>query len=134
MGAWGADSFDNDTACDWSFSLREVEDLSLVESTLARVTTSSAELIDADAGCEAIAACEVVARLAGKFGVCNPYTKPVDTWVKAHPQSPSPKLVQTALQAIDRVLGDNSELRQLWDESGETEWLAAVDALRRRLS
>lgn len=32
MGAWATDSFGNDDVCDWAIGLKEVDDLSLVES------------------------------------------------------------------------------------------------------
>ncbi len=34
MGAWGANTFENDTACDWTYELADVDDLSLVLETL----------------------------------------------------------------------------------------------------
>lgn len=37
MGAWGVLPFDNDEAVDWAYGLDDVDDLSLVESTLAAV-------------------------------------------------------------------------------------------------
>jgi hypothetical protein len=30
MGAWGTGIFDNDTACDWAYDLKETSDLSLL--------------------------------------------------------------------------------------------------------
>jgi hypothetical protein len=44
MGAWGADTFDNDTACDWSYALDEVADLNFVRETLARVLAVGKEI------------------------------------------------------------------------------------------
>jgi hypothetical protein len=37
MGTWGTGAFDNDTAADWLYALEEVDDLSLIETTIASV-------------------------------------------------------------------------------------------------
>jgi hypothetical protein len=131
MGAWGADTFDNDTACDWSYQLKQSNDLALVVSAIAAVLDAGDEYIESDAACEALAACEVIARLKGNWGVQNPYTEPVDNWVKAHPLKPAADLVACANDAIDRILAENSELPELWD--GSEGWGAAVEDLRRRV-
>ncbi|MEJ2558994.1 MAG: DUF4259 domain-containing protein [Anaerolineae bacterium] len=133
MGAWGADTFDNDTACDWSYELNEVDDLSLVRETLARVLTVGEEYLDSDDACEGLAACEVVARLKGNWGVRNPYTETIDKWVETHGIAPSGDLVQSAVAVIDRVLSAPSELLELWEEGDLTEWRNAVENLRSRV-
>ncbi|MCA9579018.1 MAG: DUF4259 domain-containing protein, partial [Myxococcales bacterium] len=49
----------------------------------------------------------------------------------ANPQTPPPQLVAKALAAIDRVMGDESELVELWE--GDPEFTAEVTKLRARL-
>ena len=135
MGAWGPLTFDNDTACDWSYDLENTDDLSLVESAFAEVEqTGPDDDLDQDLACNALAACEVLARLRGHPGYNNAYTEAVDHWVAAHKLPPSTDLLARADAVIDRVLADNSELADLWRESGDTEWKAAVEDLRRRLT
>jgi hypothetical protein len=134
MGAWGADSFDNDTACDWAAGLESTKDLSLVRAAIEVAADPETEFVDADLGCEALAACEVLARLRGAPGARNEYTETVDAWVAAHPQVAPASLLQLAHRAIDRVIGEDSDLRQLWEESDASEWLAAVESLRKRLT
>jgi hypothetical protein len=134
MGAWGADTFDNDTACDWVYDLEECDDLSFVKETLERFFESSDDYIDADIGSEALAACEVIARLRGNFGVHNSYTESVDQWVESHSKLKTDGLLPMAQRVIDRVLTDDSELAELWgDSDSHDEWLAAVENLRSRL-
>lgn len=134
MGCWGADTFENDTACDWAWRLEEVDDLSLVEEAFQTIEDCPEDFIDEPFGCEALAACEVLARLKGQFGARDSYTESVDDWVRKHPQTPSRELISRADKVIDMVLGEQSELRMLWSESGEeNEWVAAVEALRKRL-
>ncbi len=65
MGAWGELAFDNDTANDWAYYLEDVDDLSLVESALSEVEEIGDEYLDQDVACNALAACETLARLQG---------------------------------------------------------------------
>ncbi len=133
MGAWAAGTFANDTACDWSYGLEKVDDLSLVINTLAEVLDAGEDYLDADAASEALGACEVIARLKGNWGPQNSYTETVDKWVKAHPTKVSPDLVQSATTVIERILTPPSELLELWQEADDTEWREAVENLRARV-
>lgn len=133
MGAWGVLAFDNDAANDWAYDLEETNDLSLVESALHEVTSSGSEYLDSDLGSNALAACEVLARLRGQTGYTDAYTEKVDKWVAMNQLVPSTELLSQASAAIDRILADDSELRDLWEESGGEEWRAAVEDLRQRL-
>ncbi len=133
MGAWSEDAFGNDTACDWASDLEEETDLEFIIETLENVVEEEDDL-DSDEASEALAACEVIARLKGNWGVRNSYTEIIDAWVKAHPISPSADLVALADTAIGRILGENSELRELWAETGENTWEKSVQELRRRVT
>jgi len=134
MGAWDVGTFDNDTAADWAYELHGAEDLALVESAIEAVLITGSDYLDADEACEALAACEVIARLRGQWGERSPHTEAVDVWVEAHPVSPPDELLSRAVDAIDRILAEASELRELWDESDERDqWHAAVAELRARV-
>jgi hypothetical protein len=135
MGAWGVNTFDNDIACDWVYELEDVNDLSLVRETLARVLATSNEYLDSNDACEGLAACEVLARLKGNWGVRDAYTASLDKWVKNHPIQPSNDLVTQALAVIDRVLTAPSELLELWAAGDEIKaWYDAVADLRSRVA
>lgn len=135
MGAWGVGTFDNDTACDWTSGLEGVEDLSLVHDAVDTVVAAGSEYLDSDDATAALAACEVVARLQGRWGTRDGYTKTVDAWVAAHPMQPSAELIEKSLAAIDRVLSRPSELLSLWNEGGRNEaWHQAIADLRRRVA
>jgi hypothetical protein len=133
MGAWGVRTFDNDTANDWAYGLEEVSDLSLVELAFAAVEEVGTDFLEQDVGANALAACEVLARLLGNPGYQDAYTEKVDQWVTAHRLKPSKALLARAEAAIARVLGEDSELREEWVEVGEEEWRQAVEELRQRL-
>jgi len=133
MGAWGELAFDNDAANDWAYGLDDVDDLSLVESALHEVEKVGADYLDQDLACDALAACEVLARLKGNHGYRNAYTAKVDEWVSAHPVTPPPELMRRAEAAIARILNEKSELRELWEDADGEKWRSSVADLRRRL-
>ena len=135
MGTWGHETFANDTSIDWTHGLDQVDDLALVEDAIdAVLELDEDEILDADLGCDALAACEVIARLKGNWGRRDAYSEAADRWVEAHPQPVPSRLVRRAGKATNRVLGDQSELRDLWDEgAGGGDWRAAVEDLRRRV-
>ena len=134
MGAWGVLAFENDDACDWAEELEEVDDFSLVESALDAVEAAD-DYLEAPDACAALAACEVLARAIGGGGIKNADTKTVDAWVKKHKLKPTASLMKRAKRAITRILAEESELRELWDESDSAqEWRDAVKDLRTRLS
>jgi hypothetical protein len=135
MGTWGERAFENDTANDWAYDLEDVDDLSLVESALEELEEAEDDDVDQDLACEALAACDVLARLLGKPGYKDGFTENVDNWVASHKIKPPVSLLKRATAAIDRILGEDSELRQVWEKSddGGKKWRAAVQDLRRRL-
>lgn len=134
MGAWGVLAFDNDEANDWAYGLDDVSDLSLVDGAFGRVEASAGRYLEQGDAAEALGACEVVARLQGRSGYTNAYTDKVDKWVAEHRISPSTELIARGNAVIDRILGADSELRELWEEAGDSEWQAAVADLRTRMT
>ncbi|MDX2197702.1 MAG: DUF4259 domain-containing protein [Phycisphaerae bacterium] len=133
MGAWGSGAFENDFASDWVFGLEQVDDLSIIEEAFDELENAEAP-IESDVGCVAIAACEVLARLIGRPESGESSEETVDEWVAGHPQEVPAALRQRAVKAIDRVMAEGSELRDLWDEAGDKSWLTGVKNLRKRLS
>ena len=134
MGAWGAGTFENDTAADWAHGLDGQPNLDFVRLAMEAVLAVGGDDLDADLACEGLAACEVIARLRGNWGERSPYNETVDNWVVAHPLKPDADVVGMAQQVIDRVLGQPSELRELWEEAESDPWIAAVEDLRYRVS
>src|SRR5512139_44529 len=87
MGAWGERVFENDMALDWACRLEEADDLSVIEEAIdaALAPFDEEDFLDSDVGCEALAACEAIARLKGNVGARTSGTEMVDKWVAAHP-------------------------------------------------
>lgn len=130
MGAWSHEPFGNDTACDWSYDLIKARDLAPIDKALDLVLKGSGYL-DADAATEALAATEVLAKLLGRGTQTDAYTEDIDAWVSALGVTPNSALLQKAQRAIDRILGIESELNDLWDEGTEGElWKTSVLRLR----
>ncbi len=134
MGAWGSGAFENDTACDWTEELTDsgVADLSLVERTLSSAQEVDDDELDADLACEAIAACEVVARLQGRGARAGAHLAELDAWIKSKPVKPSLALIRQAANVLDRVVANSSELAVQWEDSGA--WLSSVQDLRKRVA
>jgi hypothetical protein len=133
MGAWGAGNFENDTALDWVWDLKESTDLSVVEAAISDVLNCS-DYLDADVGCTGLAAAEVVAALTNK--PMDGLPEEVSQWVETHKVVPSDILVKDSLAAVDKIRNDDiSELKELWEESGDppTEWYSVLDNLAARL-
>jgi len=134
MGAWSHESFGNDDAGDFGYELEEADDLAPVEAALDAVLESPDGYVDAGDACQAIAAAEVIARLQGRWGTRDTYSETVDAWVEKMKLEPPAELVDKAVIVLDRIVGEDSELAELWDESEDGEsWRAAVDELRGRV-
>ena len=88
------------------------------------------DYLEASAASNAVAAVEIIAKLLGKGTQTDAYTENVDKWVKEVHITPTPALIQKAKKALTRILGDNSELKELWQESGTTEWEASMHTLQ----
>lgn len=133
MGAWSHEPFGNDDANDWAYGLEDVSDLSLIDEALDRVLAAD-DYLEAPEASEAVAAVEVLAKLFGKGTQTDSYTEKVDEWVKSVAAKPSSSLLVKASRTLERILGENSELRELWEEGGAEEWLGSISALKKAIS
>jgi hypothetical protein len=133
MGAWAEDAFGNDTACDWAGDFLENPSLDAVKEAIDCVITSE-EYLDSDEACEGLVACEIVARLKGSWGEKSAYSEEIDKWVESTSTEPSVELVTAAEKAIVRILGEASELQELWGEDGKNEkWHSGMNRLLERV-
>ena len=133
MGAWAEDTFGNDSACDWTGTFLEDPGLSAVRSAIDAVLSND-DYLESDEACECLAACEVTARLQGRWGKRNAYSEEIDQWVESHPTTVPEDLKQSADAAIERILGPDSELQELWDDGSRNDlWHQEIDDLRQRV-
>jgi hypothetical protein len=134
MGTWAVDAFGNDTSADWAWELEKAADISLVEKALDTAISANSDYLGAPEAMEALAAAEVIARLQGNWGERSSYSDPVDKWVEANAFIPTGGLIAKAHQVLELVVGPNSELNELWQESSDHEaWLASVAELKSRV-
>lgn len=122
-----------DDAGDWAVELEDAEDLSYIEAALDAVLDADDYLEAPEASC-AIAAVEVIAKLLGKGTQSDESTQRVDEWVKRVGINPPRSLLEKAQRALDRIRGDGSELKELWEEIDAAEWKASLDSLRAAVS
>lgn len=138
MGAWGAGSFENDTALDWAAGVETVDDVRKPFERLKADTDAAPDgpnlVIDADFACELIAAAETVAMMMGR----RIPGFPEDLAAKLEGAAKSDDLLyHQARNAVLHVLR-LSELAELWQEGvedgGENEWHGEITGLVDRLN
>jgi hypothetical protein len=125
MGAWGAGVFENDEALDWLSDLVEKKDAQVIRDALSL----GGAPIEADEAINALAAAEVVAAMRGRT-LADPPDQLLEVVALGH--DADPELVPAALVAVKRVR-EASELRELWEDVGAEDWLAALADLEARL-
>lgn len=82
----------------------------------------------------AIAAIEVLARLAGRSGEKTSHTEAVDNWVASVQLKPPVELIDKAQAALARILAENSELAELWQDSDDHDaWQDSMEDLQARV-
>ncbi|MES2160094.1 MAG: DUF4259 domain-containing protein [Pseudomonadota bacterium] len=137
MATWAVDAFGNDYAQDWAEDLGQISNLEAVENTLDMALDNVGETLDAPFAAEALVAIEVLARLQGKGGERSEDSAAVDEWVDARKAKARVRtdLAEKAGRAIERILSEQSELRELWADSEHyADWRAAVEELRGRIA
>ena len=131
MGTWSHESFGNDTANDWAYELEDATDFSVIEAALQVALDEGDEYLDADLAMEAIAAVEVIAKRLGKGTQSDVYTEKVDQWLETISEQPSDDVLSLAKRVLERIVADDSELKELWLESDEYElWLGNIQQLK----
>ena len=119
MGAWGSGIFDNDSAADWAGALDDADAADrpgLVRAALTAAVDGDDDGLDLDdASCALAAAAVVATRLPGGPDVNHNYGPNVETLADLRLEA---DLVPLALQAIDRVVAEDSEWFEVWDDAG----------------
>ncbi len=124
MGTWDVGPFDNDGASDWAWELEESDSIEVLKAAL----DPQASYVEAPEGEIAIAAAAVLTAFVGEsVGVPDE----VASWVNSHRHLDVRELKTDALSALDAVVSEDSELTELWEESGDSaSWRATVDQIR----
>ncbi|MFG3215352.1 DUF4259 domain-containing protein [Streptomyces tendae] len=132
MGTWDIHPFDNDTAADFANGLDDADMMereALIRMVLMRAAGTK-DYLEAPEAEEAVAAAALVAvQCSGTEAAKIPYG----------PEEPIPTLPAglrlLAVESLDRVLADESELSELWEESegGGRAWKRSIGQLRQAL-
>ncbi|MEU4693044.1 DUF4259 domain-containing protein [Actinoplanes sp. NPDC023714] len=134
MGTWDFGPFDNDSAADWCGDLQDADParrIELIRDTLTEVLHEG-EYLDSHEGSAAVAAAAVIAsQLPGGSPLTSAYAPDFLKAKDGALEIPA-DLPPLALRALDRVAGDDSEWRDLW-EDGLPKALTALHPIRETL-
>jgi spore cortex formation protein SpoVR/YcgB (stage V sporulation) len=134
LGAWGTGVFDNDTACDFAFTVREGGGIDILTEVIDRVSSIGNDYVETRDAEECLAAADIIARLRGSPGEQTAYTAEIDSWIANSKVTISDELVEKAKRSVARILVEPSELLELWGESREfDDWKRRVEEVIRRL-
>lgn len=133
MGAWNYGVFDDDIAYDALDDLREsLEIITDMEKYFDVVI--EAKYVEYDEGCYALVSAAVIDSVFNeKQYRCD--DEDYFEWVKTLKSFDFTPLKQKAIAAIDAVLSDSSEIKELWEENKElySEWREDKISIRERL-
>ena len=133
MGAWGTGAFENDDALDFVADVIGGAGLELIEAALTSALHAGDDFLEAPEGEEVLAAASILALIKDHSRIDDTTPEDLTAWLAAAP-SPSADLLETARQAVARVVTEPSELLDLWGDTEELEaWKAAVSALSTKL-
>jgi hypothetical protein len=129
---WGTGGFENSEALEWFEKEFKTRGMRAVQQAIEIVARSDDYLLMPQ-GCRAIAACEVLAAVQGRPSPDLP--EEVAAMAHKYPKKVHDALRRTARDAIDRVLGPDSEAKDVWKQAGDDyeKWREAVSDLKARL-
>jgi hypothetical protein len=130
MGTWDFGPFDNDHAADWSGDLNDAAPAdrpALIRAAFTAVLEVGDDYLEGDLADYAVAAAAVVVSLLpGGTRLTTPYAP--DFLREGGTVELSDDLPALAVAALDRVVGDESQWRELWSESES--FSRALDSVR----
>jgi hypothetical protein len=134
MGAWGLLNFENDTALDFVATVEE-KGIEQIKSAIEVINTIEEDAyVDSYLCEEALAAVEYIA--AAKDRMAEDFPEDAEEWLQANKANllAIRGIIAKCQQAIDRIK-NNSEGKDLWEESGDVEeWNKVLDDLNTRIS
>lgn len=113
MGTWGTGILENDAALDIKGDYEEENDVEVLEKVINNFAQSLESGPDADECAEVLAA--------------------IHLWLESNAQV-QPELIQNMILSVQYIL-DKSELKELWEESGEfNAWAKEIGLLMAKLA
>jgi len=119
MGAWGVGILEDDTALDWveeEYSSAGVE--AVRHALLTVADTDANDFVEVDNGAAARCAAEIVAMAFGAADPALDSDAAVTLGEHSDQVAEDTDLIPLALRSLARLTAENSELNELWTESG----------------
>jgi hypothetical protein len=134
MGAWDTGIFDDDTAIDVLASLSLADPIEQINEWFGNVEDSD-YLEYTDGQCILVSGAVIDAALNGTLYRCDD-EETLATVVSVVKDKDPGSLKATALRHLQRILGENSELRELWEENDDLfpVWRQNVEGIIERLT
>jgi hypothetical protein len=136
MGTWDKGAFDNDDAADFSGDLDDAapaDRVKLIRDALAAAADND-DYLEATEACQAIAAAAIVAAQQPDGPEVDSVYGPDFLADGASIDLPD-DMVELSLRAIARILGEESEWRENWEEAEELdEAIVALEPIRAALN
>lgn len=130
MGAWGHLPFENDDALDFGYEIEDATDVSPLSEAFEDVLTEDG-VDESHLGSNAVAAAALVASALGApEAVSGRIPEDLKDWLELFGSQVSPPLAALGARALTAVLGQGSELAELWDESEDPAWREHTAALQ----
>ncbi len=127
MGAWGVGNFENDDAVDWTCDIGDSKGVKILIRPL-RYVASESDYLEAPDCCQALASAEIIAKALSQDTSALP--EEIQVWLKqkkglfGKPPAIEKEHASLAAEAVKRIVS-NSELKELWEESGEyDQWVS----------
>ncbi|GAB4585174.1 DUF4259 domain-containing protein [Nocardia sp. IFM 10818] len=117
MGTWDVGPFDNDSAADWCGGLNDAapDKRQLMIREALTVVANNNDYLDSDFANDAIAAAAIIAAQRTRTPITSSYAP--DFLLEGGTVDVDDDLAALAIAALDRIVADESEWRDLWEES-----------------
>lgn len=134
MGAWDHSNFGNDTAHDFVYEVTEQGMEKIIHAIKTAAECPGDEPLDSEEANEALAAIEFIA--AAKGNMAEDFPENAEDWLagKNAEVLTNADIISESEKALARIKADNSELKNLWQESQRlNDWIKVVDNLQSRI-
>lgn len=134
MGAWDHSNFGNDAAHDFVIEVTEQGMEKIIHAIRTAAECPEDESLDSDEANEALAAIEFIAAAKGKMA--EDFPENAEDWLagKNVSEITSADVISVSEKALARIKAGNSDLKELWQESGHfNDWIKVVDNLQSRI-
>ncbi|WP_339683786.1 DUF4259 domain-containing protein [Gimesia maris] len=128
MGAWGYNTFEDNSTCDWAYDLYTAKNtVQFLRESLT--PEDSDDYLEYDDCCAILGAAEAVYSLL--FEVRDSPPVEFQEWVQNHRGLDVTELKPVCVLGLNRVLSENSELNELWSENSTDypEWKGNIEGM-----